>query len=77
MDKRKVLEKLAFDPSKVPNREKVAFIKKGMYIDTYTDDPDPYIRFEVANHGHSLGILVHDSNQYVSNIARWVLMTNG
>lgn len=70
-----VLKKLAFNPLKLSNEEKIRYIEEGKYIQELSADPDPFIRFKVASAGHCLEELINDPDQYVNHIARWELFS--
>ena len=65
MSKTKVLEKLQFNPTQYTTDERIAFAKKGKFLNQLVNDKFWGVRWEVAKHGHGLDILVNDLDSLV------------
>lgn len=73
MNKRDVLEKLAFDPSECTLKERVDFACQGKYLSVLKSDPKSSVRLCVAAFPGYARYLINDSNEFVRNAARRTL----
>lgn len=70
MNKRDVLEKLAFDPKKHHVWARLDFAENGKYLSILKDDSAETVRMAVAKHGVHLDQLIQDPSINVRDIAR-------